>query len=125
MVLSPAGRDRFRVHKADPTDTVSMVNALQLPSEAPTLTIALASDQGKRLKIAAPTTILEKARAQKINMALVVSRLNAGVVIRQLEDFEEPGEELRHKQPQPSLTVNEIVRRNGKPIQISIWDGSN
>ena len=125
MVLSPAGRDRFRVHKADPTDTVSMVNALQLPSEAPTLTLALASNQGKRLKVAAPTTILEKARAQKINMALVVSRLNAGVVIRQLEDFEEPGEELRHKEPQPSLTVNEIVKRNGKPIQISIWDGSN
>jgi hypothetical protein len=125
IVLSPAGRDRFRAHKADPTDTVSMVNALQLPSEAPTITLALASDQGKRLKLAAPTTILEEARAQKLDVALVVSRLNAGEVIRQLEDFEEPGEELRHKEPQPSLTVDELKKRNGKPIQISIWDGSN
>ena len=124
-MFSPAGRDRFRVHKADPTDTVSMVNALQLPSKAPAIAVALASDQGKRLKLAAPTTILEEARAQKIDVAVVVPRLNAGEVIRQLEDFEEPGEELRHKEPQPSLTVNEIVRRNGKPIQISIWDGSN
>jgi len=88
-------------------------------------TLALASDQGKRLKLAAPTAILEEARALGLGAALVVSRLNAGDVIRQLEDFEEPGEELRHKEPQPSLTVNEIVRRNGKPIQISIWDGSN
>jgi hypothetical protein len=125
MVFSPAGRDRFRVRKADPTDTVSMVNALQLPSEAPTITLALASDQGKRLKLAAPTTILEEARAQKLDMALVVSRLDAGEVVRQLEGFEEPGEELRHKEPQPSLTVNEIVKRNGKPIRILIWDGSN
>jgi hypothetical protein len=123
MVLSPAGRDRFRLREADSTDTVSMVNALQPPSEAPTL--ALASDQGKRLKLTAPTTILEEARAQKLDTALVVSRLSAGEVIRQLEDFEEPGEELRHKEPQPSLTVNEIVKRNGKPIQISIWDGSD
>jgi len=125
MVFSPAGRDRFRVHKADPTDTVSMVNALQLPSKAPAIAVALASDQGKRLKLAAPTTILEEARAQKIDVAVVVPRLNAGEVIRQLEDFEEPGEELRHKEPQPSLTVDEIVKRNGNPIQISIWDGIN
>jgi hypothetical protein len=124
MVLSHAGRDRFRVRKADPTDTVSMVNALQLPSEAPTITLALANDQGKRIKLAAPTTILEEARAQKLDTALVVSRLNAGVVVRQLEDFEEPGEELRHKELQPSLTVDDIVKRNGKPIQILIWDES-
>jgi hypothetical protein len=63
MVLSLAGRDYFRVHKADPTNTVSMVNALQLPSEALTITLAVASDQGKRIKLAAPTTILEEARA--------------------------------------------------------------
>ncbi len=119
-MFSPAGRDRFRVHKADPTDTVSMVNALQLQSEAPTITLAVASDQGKRIKLAAPTTILEDARAQKLDMALVVSRLDAGEVIRQLEDFEEPGEELRHKEPQPSLTVDGLKKRNGKPIQISI-----
>jgi hypothetical protein len=43
-VLSSAGKDRFRVYKADPTDTVSIVNALQLPSEALTLIIAFASD---------------------------------------------------------------------------------
>jgi hypothetical protein len=125
MVLSLAGRDHFRVRKADPTDTASMVNALQLQSKAPTITLAVASDQGKRIKLAAPTTILEKARAQKLDIAVVVPRLDAGEVIRRLEDFEEPGEELRHKEPQPSLTVNEIVKRNGRPIQISIWDGSN
>jgi hypothetical protein len=119
MVLSLAGRDHFRVRKADPTDAVSMVNALQLQSEAPTITLAVASDQGKRIKLAAPTTILEEARAQKLDMALVVSRLDAGEVIRRLEDFEEPGQELRHKELQPSLTVNEIVKRNGRPSQIS------
>jgi Protein of unknown function (DUF3723) len=120
MVLSPAQKGRFRVCEANSTDTVSMVNALQLPSEAPTL--ALASDRGKRLKLTAPTTILEGARAQRLDTALVVSKQNAGEVIRQLEDSEELGEELPHKEPQPSLTVNEIVKRNGKPIEIVIWD---
>ncbi|PVH69165.1 hypothetical protein DL98DRAFT_541837 [Cadophora sp. DSE1049] len=123
VVLSPAGRGRFRICKADSTDPVSMVNALQLPSQAPTL--ALASDQGKRLKLTAPTTILEEARAQKLDTALVVARLNAGEVIRQLEDFEKPDEELRHKERPPSLTVDEMVQRDSKPIQISIWDGSD
>ncbi len=124
-VLSHAGRDRFRIRKADPTDSISMVNALQLPSKAPTITLALARDKGKRLKLAAPTTVLEEACAQKLDIALVVSRLDAGEVIRKLEDFEDPGEELRHKELQPSLTVNEIVRRSGKPIKIAIWDRSN
>jgi hypothetical protein len=141
MVISPAGRDRFRLHKADSTNTASMVNALQLPSEVPTL--ALAIDQGKRLKLTAPTTILEEARAQRLDTALVVSKQNAGEVIRQLESFKEPGEgskqnpgklirqsegfeepdeELRHKAPQLALTSNELANRKGKPILIKIWD---
>jgi len=123
MVFSPAGGDRFRVDNADPTDPVSMANALQLLSKTPTL--ALASDQGKRLKLTSPTTILEEARAQKLDTALVVARPNAGEVIRQLEDFEEPDEELHHKERPPSLTVDEMVQRDGKPIQISIWDGTD
>jgi hypothetical protein len=58
IVLSPAGNDCFRIRQADSTDTVSIVNALQLPSEAPFLT----REQGKQLKLTAPTTILEDAR---------------------------------------------------------------
>jgi hypothetical protein len=62
-VFFSAGKDRFRVCKADLTNTVFMVNALQLPSKALTITLALASDQGKRIKLAAFTTIFKKACA--------------------------------------------------------------
>jgi hypothetical protein len=62
MVLSLVNRDRFRVHKANLTNTVSMVNALQLQSKAPTITLAITSDQGKRIKLVTLTTILEEAR---------------------------------------------------------------
>jgi hypothetical protein len=122
VVLSYTSKDRFRIYKADLTNSVSMVNTLQLPSEA--LTLALASNQGKQLKLTAPTTILEKACAQKLDTALVVLRLNAGEVIRQLENVKknskEPGKELLHKEPQPSLTLQQIIKRDGKPVQISI-----
>jgi hypothetical protein len=63
MVFSLADKDRFRVRKADPTDTVSIVNTLQLPSKALTITFTLISDQSKRLKLAILTTILKEARA--------------------------------------------------------------
>jgi hypothetical protein len=123
-VLSSAGEDRFRVCEVNSTDTVSMVNALQMPSEVQTL--ALANNQGKRLKLAAPITILEEARAQRLDTALVVSKQSAGEVIRQLENFEEDSEEsdeeLLHKEPRPSLTLQEIMDRDGKPFQISILE---
>lgn len=97
-----------------------MVNALRLSSEAPTL--ALTSNQGKRLKLITPTTILEEARAERLDTALIVSKQDTREVIRQLEDSQELGEELYYKEPQPSLTVDEIIKRNGKPIIILIWD---
>ena len=114
MVLSPAGKDRFRIRQADPTHTVSMTNALQLQSEASFLT----RDQGKRLKLTAPKTILEEASAGQLDTALVVSQHNSGELIRQFEDCEEP--ELRHKKPHGIVT--EVVKPNTKPIMIQIWD---
>jgi hypothetical protein len=80
-VFSSASKDRFCVRKADLTNTVFIVNALQLLSKALTIILALASDQGKRIKLAAPITILEKACAQKLNIMLMVLRLNTKKVI--------------------------------------------
>jgi len=130
-VLSSAGEDRFLAREVNSTDTASMVDALQAPQ-----TLALACNPGKRLKLAAPVTILEAARAQSLNTALVVSKQSAREVIRQLENFEENSEqnsehnseqnseesdeERLHKEPQPSLTLQEIIDRKGKPFQIEI-----
>jgi hypothetical protein len=69
-VISPAGNGRFSISQADPTDSVSMVNALQLPSKAPFLT----KEKGKRLKLTASTTILEEARSQRLDTALIMSQ---------------------------------------------------
>jgi hypothetical protein len=118
MVLSAAGNNRFRIHEADSTNTISMVNALQLPSETPS--VALARDQGKRLKLNAPAAILDGARSQRLDTALVVSKHNAGEIIRQFEDSQESTDELRHKGPHRPVGL-ELVRVNGKPIMIQIW----
>lgn len=118
MVLSVAGNNRFRIHQADSTNTISMVNALQLPSETPS--VALARDQGKRLKLNAPAAILDGARSQRLDTALVVSKHNAGEIIRQFEDSQESTDELRHKEPHRPTGL-ELVRVNGKPIMIQIW----
>lgn len=118
-VISPAGNDRFHIRQVDSTDTVSMVNALHLSSKTPSL--ALARDQGKRLKLNAPATILDEARSQRLDTALVISNHNAGEIIRQFEDAQESEDELRHKEPyQP--TGLELIKVNGKPIRILIWD---
>jgi hypothetical protein len=123
IVLSLTGRDRFHVRKADPTNAESMVNTLQIPSVE---TYTFASDHGKRLKLIAPVTIMDKARDQELDTALVVPKEKAGEITRQLENSkensEELGEELYHKEPQPSLTVDEMVKRNGNPVRISIWE---
>jgi hypothetical protein len=60
-------------------------------------------------------------------IALVVSKQNTREIICKLKDIkkpdekdiEEPGEELCRK---PSLIIKKIIKRNSKPIQISIWD---
>ena len=54
---------RSRVCEVDFTDAVSVVNALDVSSEAQT--VALPSNQSKRrrLKLTAPITILKEARA--------------------------------------------------------------
>jgi hypothetical protein len=57
-----------------------MINALQLPSETPS--VALARDQGKRLKLNAPAAILNEARSQRLDTALVVSKHNTEEIIR-------------------------------------------
>jgi hypothetical protein len=118
MVLSPAGNDRFSICLADSTDTASMVNALQLPSEASFLT----REQGKGLKLTAPTTILEEARSQKLDTALMVSQHRAGELIRRFEDCEGSEQELQHKDPHRIRTGMEVVKFNAKPITISIWE---
>jgi hypothetical protein len=80
VVLSLTSKDRFRLRKANSTNAVSMVKALQLPSEAPFL--ALARDLSKRLKVTALTTILEEARSQRLDAALIVTKENSKEIIR-------------------------------------------
>ena len=69
MAFFPTGKDRFRVRQADSTDPASIIKALELPSKTPFLT----RDRGKRLKLTAPTRILEEARSQNLDIALMVS----------------------------------------------------
>lgn len=56
---------------------------LQLPSKA--LYITITRDRGKKLKMIAPTTVLDEACSQRIKTGLVVSKQDAGELIRQLE----------------------------------------
>ena len=121
-MLSPAGRDRFRIRKADSTNAASMVNALQLLSATPSF--ALARDQGKRLKLNSTATIIDEARSQRLDTALVVSRYDAGEIIRQFEELEELVDELRHKQPYHATGL-ELIKVNGNPIRILIWQDND
>jgi hypothetical protein len=118
IAFFPVGKDRFRVRQADSTNPASMVKALQLPSEAP----FLIADRGKRLKLTAPTSILEQARSQNLDAALVVSQQNAKELIGRFQDCNKPEEELRHKIPRQIHTGMEMAKFNAKPIVISIWD---
>jgi len=118
-VISPAGNGRFSISQADPTDPVSMVNALQLPSEAPFLT----KEKEKRLKLTAPTTILEEARSQRLDTALIVSQYSVRELIRRFEDCEGSEQELQHVDSHRVHTGMELVKYNAaKPIMISIWE---
>jgi len=54
----------------------------------------VARDNGKRLKLTAPTNILEDARSEKLQAVLKVRQPNVQELIRQFENYEEPEEEL-------------------------------
>lgn len=84
-VLSPTGNGRFRSRHADSRDKLSMTAALQLPS----VSRFIARDNGKRLKLMAPTTIVEEARSKRLQTVIAVSEL-----IRRFENYEHPEEEL-------------------------------
>ena len=114
----PEAHGRFRFRQADPKRPTSMVKALELPSDAS----ILVRDNGKRLKLIAPTRVLEDARAQNLDTALVVSQGDTGDLIRRLEDSDESEEDLPHKAPSYFNTGMEVVKFNAKPIEIQIWD---
>ncbi len=89
-VLSPTGNGRFRKRRADSRDKLSMTAALRLPSASR----FIARDNGKRLKLMAPTTILEEARSERLQAVIAVSQHNVQELIRRFEDYEDPEEEL-------------------------------
>jgi hypothetical protein len=89
-VLSPTGNGTFRKRRADSRDKFSMTTALRLPS----VSRFIAWDNGKRLKLIAPTIILEEARSERLQAVIAVSQHSVQELIRRFEDYEDPGEEL-------------------------------
>jgi len=89
-VLSPTGNGRFRKRHADSRDKLSMTTALRLPSASR----FIARDNGKRLKLMAPTTILEEARSERLQAVIAVSQHSVQELIHRFENYEDPGEEL-------------------------------
>ncbi|KAL9631872.1 MAG: hypothetical protein Q9164_005658 [Protoblastenia rupestris] len=89
-VLSPTGNGRFRKRHADSRDNLSMTIALQLPSASR----FIARDNGKRLKLMAPTAILEEARSERLQAVIAVSQHGVQELIRRFENYEDPEEEL-------------------------------
>jgi len=89
-VLSPTGNGRFRKRHADSRDKLSMTAALRLPS----VSRFIARDNGKRLKLMAPTTILEEARSKRLQAVIAVSQHSVQELIRRFENYEGPEEEL-------------------------------
>jgi hypothetical protein len=89
-VLSPMAGNRFHKRQADSLNKLSMVTALELSSESR----FVARDNGKRLKLTAPTNILEDARSEKLQAVLKVRQPNVQELIRQFENYEESEEEL-------------------------------
>ena len=69
-VLSPTDDGSFRRRKADALDRPSIIKALRLPSGSH----FMARDNGKRLKMTAPATILEEARSGRLNAVLSIPR---------------------------------------------------
>ena len=89
-VLSPTENGRFRTRRADSRDKLCMTNALRLPS----VSRFIARDNGKRLKLMAPTTILEEARSERLQAVIVVSQHSVQELIRRFENYEDPKENL-------------------------------
>ena len=89
-VLSPLGINKFKKRQANALDTASMVAALELSSNSR----FIARDGNKRLKMTAPTTILDAARSQRLQAVLTVKQPNIQELIRRFEDCDSPEEEL-------------------------------
>jgi len=89
-VLSPMADNTFRKHQADSRDEISMVTALELPSDAR----FIARDKNKRLKMTPPTAILDAARSERLQTVLMVKQPNVQALIRRFEDHVEPEEEI-------------------------------
>jgi hypothetical protein len=89
-VLSPVANGHFRKRRADPEDKLFMVSALRLPSDSYFMT----QDNGKRLKMTAPITILEEAQSKWLNAVISVPRHKVQELIHQFKDHEESEEEL-------------------------------
>ena len=89
-VLSPTGGNKFHKRQADALDKNSMIAALQLPSNSH----FVARDNGKRLKMTAPTAIIEAARSQQLQTVLKAGNSNVQELIRRFEDCNDSEEEL-------------------------------
>lgn len=88
--LSPTTNGRFRKRQADPQDKLSMVSALRLPSDS----LFMTRENGKRLKVTAPITILEGAQSERLNAVISVPRHKVWELIHQFENHEESEDEL-------------------------------
>ena len=89
-VLSPTTNGGFRKRQADPQDKRSMISALRLPSGSRFMT----RDNGKRLKIAGPSTIIEEAESQRLDTVIAVPQHRVQELIHQFENNEDSEEEL-------------------------------
>jgi hypothetical protein len=89
-VLSPTVNGRFNKRSADTQDTPSMISALNLSSRC----YFVAQSNGKRLKMAAPVTILEEARSDRLHAVVAVPQQKVPDLIHQFENQEESDEEL-------------------------------
>ncbi len=67
-----------------------MTTALRLPS----VSRFIARDNGKRLKLMAPTAILEEARSERLQAVIAVSQHGVQELIRRFENYKDPEEEL-------------------------------
>lgn len=89
-VFSPTGNGRFRKRHADSHDKLSMTAALRLPS----VSRFIARDNGKRLKLMAPTSNIKEARSERLQAVIAVSQHSVQESIRLFEEYEDPEEEL-------------------------------
>ncbi len=89
-VLSPLENGRFRKRHANSHDQRSMTTTLRLPS----VSSFIARDNGKRLRLMAPTTILEEARSERLKAVVSVPQHGVQDLIRRFENYEDPEEEL-------------------------------